>query len=186
MARFLVTMACYLMIGEEWEQIEQMPNGKQSRKRWMVGTMIDPDRSSPTYTDGYMNSPDGCIISTKQDDRFPNDYVFKGPINPDWVPLDPEAERLLKMAPKGIAPLGEEAFPPTSVPVVAKAEDEKPDPLKELKAQMAQLAGQMSLLQGERDELAEQNRQLREQLVDPEEDVAALTPASPSAQPSLM
>lgn len=187
MARFLVTFACYLMIGEEWEQIEQMPNGKQSRKRWQVGTMIDPDRASPLFTEGYMNSPDGVIISTRQDDKFPNDYVFKGPIHPEWEPLDEEARKLQQMAPRGIAPMSEEALPTAIVaPLEPKAKDEV-DPLAELKKQMAQLAGELSLLRGERDELRDQNRQLRTQLADPEEPMPAPTDATaPPAQPSLM
>lgn len=153
MARFLLTGKQYMNVGEEWEQVETAPNGKQVRHRYRVHTHLDPDDPSA------WNSPEGIVVSTKEDPLFPRDLIFTGSPNEDMHPLDKEASMLLASLPKGVNPVSEQAFP-TLTP-----QPSQPDPLAAIKAQLAELAGAVALLNGENAEL---KQQLREREVEDE------------------
>jgi hypothetical protein len=165
MARFLLTEKQYMNVGDEWEQVETAPNGRQMRHRYAVGTLLDPEDPS------QHNAPEGIIVSTKASPQHPRDLLFKGPPNQGMSPLDSEAEALLASVPQGMNPMGEEAFPTIPVPQPTRG-----DPLADIKAQLAQLAGAVADLSGENAEL---KRRLAER---PEEDEAPLPPPPTPAQ----
>jgi len=146
-ARFLLTGKQYADVGEEWEQVETMPSGKQVRKRYKVHTLLDPDDSS------QYNYPNQIIVALGADPQYPADLILRSAVNSEMQPLNAEAVKVFdRVANEAAAkqaqlPMGEAAFPTA---FVARAEG---DPLADIKRQLAELTGMVSTLQGENAEL---------------------------------
>lgn len=145
MARYRLTDKHYLNCpGTEWEQVEIGPTGKQFRHRYNVHRYIDPEDPST-----FDENPEGAIITTKSDPRYPRDILFVGAPSQAMVPLDEEAERQLGGMTFGVNPMSEEAFPTQVAPAAPQASRE----FAELRAMLAELTGAVTLLRGENEEL---------------------------------
>jgi len=118
MARFLLKEKHYInIVGNEWEREEtNQATGKKLRQRFAVPQYLDPDDSKDH------NSPEGIIVSTKEDRRYPRDLIFTGLPTPDMMPLDDEAEAMLeeyKATYKGEHPI--DSLPVSLAESIAKA-----------------------------------------------------------------
>jgi hypothetical protein len=98
MARFRLLDKHYLNIeGSEWEEKQELQAKVRGRNRlhksvFKVPMFLDPkDQADHNY-------PGEIIIATKEDRRFPDDYILRGDFIPtmDMEPLDPEAEGILE------------------------------------------------------------------------------------------
>lgn len=106
MARWKLLQPHYLNLpGTKWEYTENdRSTGKPVRRQFDVPTFLHPE-SPGDWND--RNGEEGIIVvSNKQDNAHPKDYLFASDPTPDMEPLDDEAREIsAKLAPKWNHPI---------------------------------------------------------------------------------
>lgn len=94
MARWKLMQPHYLNTpGTTWEYVENdRTTGKPIRRSFDVPTFLHPESPSDW---NYKDGDDGYIVvSNRQDNAFPRDYLFASDPTPDMEPLDDEARAI--------------------------------------------------------------------------------------------
>lgn len=94
MARWRLMQPHYLNTpGTSWEYVENdRTTGKPIRRSFDVPTFLHPESPSDW---NYKDGDDGYIVvSNKQDNAYPKDYLFASDPTPDMEPLDDEAREI--------------------------------------------------------------------------------------------
>src|SRR5262245_61863192 len=184
MARFQLLEKHYLNVDnceyEHKEEVQTRVRGRnrQSRKVYPVPMYLNPkDPADCNYGD-----PDRIIISTKEDRRYPDDYLIRGDFSPtlDMQPLDQEADAVMEEFRKNYK--GEHPIESLSGSFAETVLDKFVKQLEALGGRDAHAVPGGAVSVAELDKLKSENASLNAKLDLIMTQLAAMTP-SPSAPP---